>query len=796
MSELLSPSQAAERMGVTVRSVYQYLSNGDLVGAYKDERGRWQIPEDAIPEEGMPVAASEAPAAATPAIEAVDVATPDAPEASETQAATEEVITEPPVEERPPSVPAQQEEALTPEERAARRERERAAALAAHYAQQELEDETPPVELSEQEPPDVGEEAAELAMRGAAEEEEGPVDEPVTILEVDQAGDLSDDAGEDIPGDERPVALDQEDPDQEAAPEDFYTLLGSEGQQEALAEPDAQESVDDGAPAEAGDAPALEARPDPVAETDGSVEPDDYVMDVAPVKAEPESESADVAGESEDVRAESAVAAGAGLAAAHAVEIDGAGEELSDVDLAAIDVAKLAAAKGEEAPADVDAEAATATAKRQGVGCPVILAIVASLLILLAAAVFIVNQSLGLFGGPDDDVAVTEPQVAEPETAGAVASEAATGETATGEPAADAAAVEPGATIQPAAEGESLVMIPAFAGADAALNAQLRDAIATQSSALGIANLRAEAEAAPVGAEQFSDAADLASRYQADVVMWGEGRGGATIVNLLSLESAAIPAAEALDDGAADGIQPLDPGPFASFVVEDASTQLAFLAGMAVGQSLMLEGDYEQATTVIQEAVDSVGPGAPPSGLDQAFFRLGWLYQTQQEDPQLALDAYTLALQLNPDHAAALNNIGIAHDDLGDKQQALFFYNRALPLLREAENTRAEVLVLNRIGALYNDIGDVQQALTFYNRALPLTMEAGDPAAEAVTRRRIALIHKDLGELDIAEEQMVKVLALDEANGLARLDQDTQALEEIQALRAEQTPPTPVFRSR
>jgi tetratricopeptide (TPR) repeat protein len=145
---------------------------------------------------------------------------------------------------------------------------------------------------------------------------------------------------------------------------------------------------------------------------------------------------------------------------------------------------------------------------------------------------------------------------------------------------------------------------------------------------------------------------------------------------------------------------------------------------------------------------------------------------------------------------AALNNIGIVFDDLGDKQQAIFYYNQALPLLREADNVAAEVGILNRMGSLYNDIGDVQQALSFYNRALPLTMEAGDAANEAFIRRKIALIHKDLGELDIAQEEMAKVLAIGESIGLPSLEQDQRALEEIQALNAQQTPETPLFRQR
>ena len=59
MSETMTPRQAADRMGVSVSTVYQYLNKGRLPGAYKDEKGRWQILEDAIAEPGVQPAPGE-----------------------------------------------------------------------------------------------------------------------------------------------------------------------------------------------------------------------------------------------------------------------------------------------------------------------------------------------------------------------------------------------------------------------------------------------------------------------------------------------------------------------------------------------------------------------------------------------------------------------------------------------------------------------------------------------------------------------------------------------------------------
>jgi tetratricopeptide (TPR) repeat protein len=106
--------------------------------------------------------------------------------------------------------------------------------------------------------------------------------------------------------------------------------------------------------------------------------------------------------------------------------------------------------------------------------------------------------------------------------------------------------------------------------------------------------------------------------------------------------------------------------------------------------------------------------------------------------------------------------------------------------VRATGNTAGEIIVLNNIGAIHEDLGDAQQALTYYNRALPLAMEAGDQLRESVTRFNIAMIHVNMGELDKAEEQMVKVVALDEALGHPDLEDDSRLLEQIRALRAQE----------
>ncbi|MFN2199724.1 MAG: helix-turn-helix domain-containing protein [Caldilineaceae bacterium] len=806
MSKLLTPSQAAERMSITVKTVYQYLSKGQLEGAFKDERGRWQIPESAVSElDALLLANAEAandepiesdsgqdefaePLSSEPAESSAAIPGPTRSEAAAAASMDEDLDNEAPVAPEPdtPAPPVQ----WTPEEWAAHRERERAAALAALYPPDEEED-LDEMAVSEEDA-DAQQAISESDLdeqyeRGAVERDADMEGIYARIDTVDQqdvkppsgqeeahvSNDMADEA-EVAAAIEQPE-LDQKDPSDELA-STMSSADDSQVQTEIAPVPEPGEDVDVDA------------------DSDEYLKPDEYVMDFVPVAPEPQ-----------DTEVTGPVAVKIASDG-----IDASDDDLSDIDLAGVDLAKVAPKdkpqpdEETERSEDEDVVAVAAkTSKRSGMGCPVLIALAATLIVLLIAGVFIANQSLGLLKRNAEVVPeVATPMVVAPvdetnpaESEPAVEAEAPAAEAEA--PLTEAAA--PTAVIQPQAEGESLIILPSFTGADVELSTQLRDAIAAQASALGLTNLRAEAEPSVIAADQLAQAVDLGAQYQADMVMWGEDVGDGTVVNLLSLRSAGLPAAETgiNDASSAESVQPLAPSAYASFGVEDATAESTFLAGVAVSESSMLSGDYERAANALQQAVDSLDPqSALPTGLDEALFRLGWIYQTQLGDLQRALDAYTQALQLNLDHMAALNNIGIVFDDLGDKQQAIFYYNQALPLLREADNVAAEVAILNRMGSLYNDIGDVQQALSFYNRALPLTMEAGDAANEAFIRRKIALIHKDLGELDIAQEEMAKVLAIGESIGLPSLEQDQRALEEIQALNAQQTPETPLFRQR
>ena len=115
--------------------------------------------------------------------------------------------------------------------------------------------------------------------------------------------------------------------------------------------------------------------------------------------------------------------------------------------------------------------------------------------------------------------------------------------------------------------------------------------------------------------------------------------------------------------------------------------------------------------------------------------------------------------------AATLNNIGGVYNSIGQPQEALKYYNQALPMTREVGNRRGEAVILSNIGkmstisdilkkhlntitklhqlgaswrlqgentirtnigAAYNSISQPQEALKYDNQALPIWLQVGD----------------------------------------------------------------------
>ncbi|MEG4045315.1 CHAT domain-containing protein [Microcoleus sp. Pol17_C1] len=115
--------------------------------------------------------------------------------------------------------------------------------------------------------------------------------------------------------------------------------------------------------------------------------------------------------------------------------------------------------------------------------------------------------------------------------------------------------------------------------------------------------------------------------------------------------------------------------------------------------------------------------------------------------------------------ATTLNNIGLAYNDLGEKQKALEYFNQALPLFRAMGDRAKEATTLTNIGLVYSDLGEKQTALDYYKQALDLRQNAGDRRGEALTLNNTGTTYSELGKQQEAEEYFKQALPLFRAVG-------------------------------
>jgi tetratricopeptide (TPR) repeat protein len=123
------------------------------------------------------------------------------------------------------------------------------------------------------------------------------------------------------------------------------------------------------------------------------------------------------------------------------------------------------------------------------------------------------------------------------------------------------------------------------------------------------------------------------------------------------------------------------------------------------------------------------------------------------------------AAESRKDEGTLLNNIGGIYDSLGQREKALDFYNRALPIWEEVGDRAGLAITLNNIGPVYDSLGQREKALDFYNRALPIWEEVGDRAGLAITLNNIGLVYDSLGQQEKALDFFNRALPIREEVG-------------------------------
>jgi CHAT domain-containing protein/Tfp pilus assembly protein PilF len=110
--------------------------------------------------------------------------------------------------------------------------------------------------------------------------------------------------------------------------------------------------------------------------------------------------------------------------------------------------------------------------------------------------------------------------------------------------------------------------------------------------------------------------------------------------------------------------------------------------------------------------------------------------------------------------ANALDTLGRAHTEYGDRKKALELFNQALQLHRSIGDRVGEINTLNNLGIGYNSTGDARKALEFFTQIRSILAELGDHRKEATVLSNMCVIRSNLGAFKKALDDCNQSLVL------------------------------------
>jgi len=291
--------------------------------------------------------------------------------------------------------------------------------------------------------------------------------------------------------------------------------------------------------------------------------------------------------------------------------------------------------------------------------------------------------------------------------------------------------------FQPAAAGESLIVIATFDGEFSSdtphkrIQEGIRQKVAQLADADKLAGLKLRVEVhpqiIPSGEESKPVAIALGNIFSATMVIWGEATGTLIRTNFLNLREPDFAAAEAMHEETERTVRGARPEAYAGFVNQDLPSQMSFLVFFAVGQSYFVDANYEQSAQIIEQGIAALNGITTTRGLADAHFQLGWLYQGPLHQIITATAYYSTAIQLDPKLALAYNNRGVVKRAQGDLAGAIADYDQAIQL------DPKDMLAYYNRGIVKRAQGDLRGAIADYDQAIQL-----DPKdAAAYTNRGV-----------------------------------------------------------
>ncbi len=134
-------------------------------------------------------------------------------------------------------------------------------------------------------------------------------------------------------------------------------------------------------------------------------------------------------------------------------------------------------------------------------------------------------------------------------------------------------------------------------------------------------------------------------------------------------------------------------------------------------------------------------------------------------DTQAAVEAYTEAVNLDPDDPAGWNMLGLLHLRQGQLDPAATAFERVLGLGNQIEDKAVIATALSHLGVIYQIRGDLDKAEETHLMALAIDEEIDRKEGMANDYGNLGLIYRTRGELEKAEKFLRRSLALNDKVG-------------------------------
>jgi tetratricopeptide (TPR) repeat protein len=176
--------------------------------------------------------------------------------------------------------------------------------------------------------------------------------------------------------------------------------------------------------------------------------------------------------------------------------------------------------------------------------------------------------------------------------------------------------------------------------------------------------------------------------------------------------------------------------------------------------------EYATARDYLTSAINAVPDDAAVTAQpDEAYFLRGNIAYWPEQDYRAAQDDYEEALELSPDDAAALNNLGMVARSQGNYQEATDYYEQALALFRELGDRQGEANSLMGLGMVARSQGNYKEAIDYYEQALDIMREIDDTAGIASISWNLGLLYEAQGDMERAVPLMQASIDFDAAIG-------------------------------